>query len=221
MHSILRFAAPLLAGALLAGCSRDLIVMLPRPSDEPPSIGADGKPHPTGIVVQTGDGKTVVLEKPYASDRPGDSKAGMAAADDVTKDFGEAIAAQPIRPKPHKLTFVFGKEDLTPDTGDKVKEVIADIKERQKANEAVEIVITGHTDPSGTDAINDDLSSKRAMKIRDMLKTSEQRAELEGMSISISGRGSRDAHVPPGVDCEKNHDAPECQRERYVEITVQ
>ena len=213
MRSGLRLAAPLLAGAFLAGCARDLVVMLPPPAGE--------APHPTGVVIYTGDGKKVVLDRPYASDTPGDRKAGMVAADDVSKDFADVIAAQPIRPKPHKLTFVFGTDDLTPDAGDKFKEVVADIKERQKANEAVEIMVTGHTDPAGSDAINDDLSSKRAVKIRDMFKASQERAELEGMTINISGRGSRDAHVPPGINCEKNHDAPECQRERYVEITVQ
>ena len=66
-----------------------------------------------GVVVQTSGGKSVVLDKAYASDTPGDSKAGLAAEADVKKDFAEALAARPKYPGHHKLFFLNGSDAMT------------------------------------------------------------------------------------------------------------
>jgi len=208
MRSLLRLAAPLLAGAFLAGCSRDLVVMLPPPADEPPSVGADGKPHPTGIVVQTGNGKTVVLDRPYASDTPGDSKAGMVAADDVNKDFADVIAAQPIPPGHHKLYFLNDSDEMRDDSKVEYNEkVFADVKRRA----AAEIVIIGHTDRTGSPDYNDQLSKARAEAIKQLL--SQHKSDLPAdMTITTDGRGERDDRDAPGTAN---------PTERYVDIIVQ
>ena len=67
--------APLGAAVMLAGCaSGDTVVILP------PSDG-----HGVGGVVMQARGKTVVLDKPYASASPGDGQAGASKADEINK----------------------------------------------------------------------------------------------------------------------------------------
>ena len=61
-----------------------------------------------------------MLDKAYASDRPGDCRAGTAAPEDVTKTFAEVLAARPIPPKPYKLYFVYNSDEMRDLTKDGV-----------------------------------------------------------------------------------------------------
>jgi outer membrane protein OmpA-like peptidoglycan-associated protein len=196
MIRILRFSAPLLA-VLLAGCSHDLVVVLP---------DADG--HVGGVVVQTGDGKTVLLDKAYASDAPGDGKAGTTAAGDIQKDFADVIAARPIPPGHHKLYFLNDSDEMRDDSKTEYNEkVFADIKSRA----AAEIVIVGHTDRTGSPDHNDQLSQERAEAIKTLL--SQRKSDLPpDMKITTDGRGERDDKDAPGTAN---------PAERYVDIIVQ
>jgi outer membrane protein OmpA-like peptidoglycan-associated protein len=192
----LRFFAPLAACAFLAGCAHDQIVVLP---DSEGKIG--------GVVVQTSGGKSVVLDKAYASDTPGDSKAGMAAEADVKKDFAEALAARPKYPGHHKLFFLTGSDTMTDKSRREFDvEVVADVKDRL----AAEIVIVGHTDRVGSQEDNDLLSRGRAEAIKTLLKA---KSELPpNMRIDTDGRGERD---------DKDTDGVASPDERYVDIIVQ
>jgi outer membrane protein OmpA-like peptidoglycan-associated protein len=183
MTGHLRFLAALGAALLLAGwASNELVVVLP---------AADG--HVGCVVVQTGDGKTVVLDKPYASDVPGDSKAGMSTADDVSKSFAEVMAARPVPPSEHKLYFVKDSDEMTdPSKVEFNQKVFADVHGRA----AAEIVIIGHTDTTGTSDHNDQLSRERAEAIKNLLLS--RKSDLpQGMSITAAGRGQRDDKDPP------------------------
>jgi outer membrane protein OmpA-like peptidoglycan-associated protein len=193
MTRILRFSAP-----LLAGCSHDLVVVLP---------DADG--HIGGVVVQTGDGKTVLLDKAYASDAPGDGKAGTAAAGDVEKDFADVMAARPIPPVHHKLFFPNDSDEMTDASKTEYnKKVFADVKRRG----AAEIIIVGHTDAVGGLEYNDKLSLGRAEAIKLKL-LSERKSDLPAdMNITTDGRGKRD---------DKDADGTANPNERYVDIIVQ
>jgi outer membrane protein OmpA-like peptidoglycan-associated protein len=208
MMRALRFAAPLACALILASCaSGGEVVVLP---------AADG--HIGGIVVHSNDGKTVVLDKAYASDVPGDGAAGTARADDVDKAFADVLAARPIPPDTYRLKFGFDYKVPTEESAREFEKVFPDIHRRQ----AAEIVITGHTDTAGTLEYNDGLSLQRAEAARQLFSPPERQKQLPaGITIKTVGRGKRDAHVPAGIDCDKNHDAPECERERYVEVTVQ
>ncbi|HMH66231.1 MAG TPA: OmpA family protein [Rhizomicrobium sp.] len=198
MSRHLRFLAALGAALMLAGCaSNELVVVLP---------AADG--HVGGVVVQTGDGKTVVLDKAYASDVPGDSKAGMSTADDVNKSFAEVMAARPIPPGHHQLYFINDSDEMTdPSKAEFDQKVFADVHARG----AAEIVIIGHTDTTGSADHNDQLSRERAEAIKTLLLS--RKSDLpQGMSITTAGRGQRDDKDPP------NTANP---LERYVDIIVQ
>jgi OmpA-OmpF porin, OOP family len=204
----LRPFAPLLAAALLAGCSSELVVVMP-PSGED-KIG--------GVVVHASGAKDVVLDQAYASDAPGDSKAGLSSAQDVNKGFGEVLGALPIPPQPYRLPFEHDSFELTPEILKQFDAVVEDIGKRK----AAEIVIIGHTDPSGTHDYNIDLSRKRAETVKGLFLTPERQAKLPvNMTITTGGRGEQDAEVPAGIDCAKTTEDPKCQAARYVEITVQ
>lgn len=188
--------APL--AVMLAGCaSGGEVVVLP---------AADG--HVGGVVVQTGDGKTVVLDKAYASDVIGDSKAGTSNADDVQKGFADVLAARPIPPGEHKLFFKNDSDEMRDDSKTEFNEkVFADVARRG----AAEIVIIGHTDSVGALEYNDRLSLDRAEAIKTLLV--ERQSDLPpGMSITTAGRGERD---------DKDADETRNPDERYVSIFVQ
>jgi outer membrane protein OmpA-like peptidoglycan-associated protein len=194
----LRFLAPLGACLLFAGCaSKDLVVVLP---------AADG--HIGGVVVQTGDGKTVVLDKVYASDVPGDSEADIATPADIDQDFHDALAARPKPPGHHKLYFLNDSDQMRDDSKVEFNEkVFADVKDRA----AAEIVIVGHTDSVGKLEHNDMLSGERAEAIKKLLL--DRKSDLPGgMSVVTDARGERD---------DKDPDETANSQERYVDIIVQ
>lgn len=186
-----------LAAVLLSGCaSRETVVVLP---------AADG--HVGGVVMESG-GKTVVLDKAYASAHPGDAQAGEAKPEEVNQGFAEVLAARPIPPGDHKLYFKIDSDEMTDDSKMEFNNrVFADVHRRT----AAEIVIIGHTDTTGDQGHNDGLSRDRAEAIKKLLL--DRQADLPpNMSVTTAGRGQRDDKDPPGT---------QNPNERYVEVIVQ
>ncbi|HEY0265789.1 MAG TPA: OmpA family protein [Rhizomicrobium sp.] len=191
MTRALRFVPPLLAALLLAGCAHDLVVVLP---------AADG--HIGGVVVQS-NGKTVILDKAYASAAPGDSQAGVSKPDEVNKDFADVLDARPIPPAGYRLYFLNDSDEMVPESRADFERVFAEISRRKVA----EIVITGHTDTVGAQDYNDRLSLGRAISLEKLFTA---RGLALGM-ITAAGRGERDATGPDNTADPQN---------RYAEITV-
>ena len=189
----------LLAALWLSACAaKETVVVLP---------AADG--HIGGVVVESG-GKTVVLDKAYASDHPGDAQAGEAKPEEVSQNFADVLAARPKPPGDHRLYFKNDSDEMTDDSKTEFNDkVFADVDSRG----AAEIVIIGHTDSTGEMDYNDGLSRDRAEAIKKLLLQSQRdQDKLAHMSITTAGRGQRD-----------DMDAPNTPNpnERYVEIIVQ
>ena len=181
----------------LSGCAaKETVVVLP---------AADG--HVGGVVFESG-GKTVVLDKAYASAHPGDDKASEAKPEEVNQNFADVLAARPIPPGDHKLLFKVDSDELTDDSKEEFdNKVFADVHRRA----AAEIVIIGHTDTTGEQSHNDGLSRDRAEAIKKLLL--DRQSDLPpNMGITTAGRGQRDDRDPP------NTPNP---NERYVEVIVQ
>jgi len=196
MRRIICLLMPL-AAVLLSGCaSEETVVVLP---------AADG--HVGGVVMES-RGKSVVLDRAYASAHPGDVQAGEAKPEEVNKSFADVLAARPIPPGDHRLYFKTDSDDMTDDSKLEFSDkLFADVHRRA----AAEIVIIGHTDTTGEQAHNDELSRNRAEAIRKLLL--ERQSDLPpNMSITTAGRGQRDDKDPP------NTSNP---NERYVEVIVQ
>ena len=166
--------------ALLAGCTREaLYVVLPN---------AEG--GGTGAIT-VNDGKTVTtLDQPYAA---AESRAGSSAPVEESQGnigviFRRAFAAQPILPHHFRLYFIFGTDNLTPDSEKAYRLVFEDIKIRP----VYQVEVVGHTDTVGDLSANRELSLKRAEAIRLRLLHDG----VDPNVISVDGRGKLDLVVP-------------------------
>ncbi|HKQ22912.1 MAG TPA: OmpA family protein [Burkholderiales bacterium] len=177
--------------------SNELVVLLPKANG---SVGA--------VVVRSGDGADVVLDKPYAAARiegAGRVQALTYNADRANKEFNAALTALPARPVTYLVYFLEGKDDLTPDSEREVERIFSDIAARPDP----EISVVGHTDAVGTMQYNDQLSLQRAQRVREDLT----RRGVPDKYIELAGRGKRDPVVRTAAG------APEPMNRR-VEIIV-
>lgn len=172
-------AAALLALALAACITQSgTVVLLPERE------GSDA-----ALVVKQDDA-TLVLDKPYAAANltSWGPRAQTSSAGDVERRFGPAIGAQPIRPTSFTVYFVSGTEDLTADS----QAMLDSVLEALKRYPVLDVVVVGHTDAVGTDALNDPLSQRRAEAVRALLIA----RGLPPESVVAIGRGKRDLAVP-------------------------
>lgn len=190
-----------LAVALLAGCAaappvpQGSVVLLP---------AADGKP--AAVAVSQG-GNEVVLDQPYAGARLSSAGPQRYASDaaQVNAQFGPTLAALPARPVQFTLYFVEGKDEFTDASRRALDGVLTEVATRA----VPDVLVIGHTDKVGTDAVNDPLSRQRAEVVRKALVARGVAAE----NIAVVGRGKRDPVVPTA-------DGVAEARNRRVEILV-
>jgi OmpA-OmpF porin, OOP family len=200
-----RIATVAVALALLPGCCwlwrpsgpETLVVVVPSRHDG----------HVGAVVVSKGDEREV-LDSAYSSARVGQRghlhKTALNSAD-VEQLFGKASAALPRRAMSFTLYFTLAKQELTPESAQKLDQVLA-----EAANwEAAEIMVAGHTDRMGTDENNDRLSLQRAQRVRGMLIERGARPEM----IHAVGMGEREPVVP-------TEDGQADETNRRVEVTI-
>jgi len=83
---------------------------------------------------------------------------------------------------PSDVSFDTGRADIRP----QMRPVLDEIGRNLDAN--VRVTVVGHTDSTGSDAINDPLSRERAAAVRDYLSA----RGVAPSRISVSGRGSHE-----------------------------
>lgn len=180
----------------LAGCATDTVVLRPH---------ADGT---TGaVVVKQGD-RQATLDSPYASARASAGRApttGRETEANVKKDFGAALAAAPPAPVSFIVYFQSGSDELT----DESKAYIGKLFEEMARRPSPEITVIGHTDRVGTDQLNDELSLRRAERVRDLLV----KQNISAGRIRVAGRGEREPLVPTADEVAE-------PRNRRVEVNV-
>lgn len=179
----------------MAGCASERVVLLPN---------ADG--HKSAVVLRS-DGGESLLDQPYAASvrRAGTFRPYTATAEEVQERFGAALAAQPARAASFIVYFVEGKDELTGESQPELERIKAEIARRP----AAEILVVGHTDRVGSLQVNDQLSLKRALVVRDALVAA---GFPEGI-IETAGRGEREPLVPTDDEVAE-------PKNRRVEITV-
>lgn len=190
----------LIAALILGGCatapSQDLVVLLP---------DKDGK---VGTVVVQNQKGSAVLNTAYATARTapdGSVARGTASQGEIKAVFGGALSAQPPRPISFTLYFESGSDEITAQSKQEVKRILAEMARR----EAPDITVIGHTDLVGSDPSNDALSLQRAGRVKSMLVGMGVPAER----ILIAGRGRREPLIPTA-------DGVIEPRNRRVEISV-
>jgi outer membrane protein OmpA-like peptidoglycan-associated protein len=181
----------------VAGCAgHDRVVLLP-----------DQKGRTGSLVVKTAKGETV-LDKPFQAadiDRSGRIETRTLAPAEVHQQFGQALAAQPLRPVSFTLYFLLGSTELTPESMHTLELVKAELAQRP----ASEITVIGHTDLVAGESFNDALSLKRAEAVHEAII----KAGITASWIEVTGRGKRE----PVVQTEDGVPEP---RNRRVEIRV-
>lgn len=106
---------------------------------------------------------------------------------------------------PSDVSFATGKADIAPN----FRPILDKFAQGLVENSAATVTIVGHTDSTGTDAINNPLSLQRAANVRDYLST----RGVAMARMQIDGRGSREPVA--GNDTEANR-----AKNRRVEIFV-
>ncbi|QXL84057.1 OmpA family protein [Comamonas sp. NLF-1-9] len=106
---------------------------------------------------------------------------------------------------PSDISFASGRADIEPN----FRPVLERFAQSLRANPATEVRIIGHTDSTGSDAINDPLSLQRAISARNFLAD----RGVDPARIQVAGRGSYEPIA-------SNDSAEGRARNRRVEIYV-
>ena len=167
------------------------------------AIAGGGKGAAIGAAVGAGAG---AIGGNVWSKRMQQQKADMEAA---TAGTGVAVTqTEDNRLKldiPSDISFDKGRSDINPG----FRPVLDKFATSLNTNPNSKVTIIGHTDSSGSDAVNDPLSVNRAARARDYLVD----RGISSSRISIAGRGSHE----PLVD---NSSAANMAKNRRVEIFV-
>lgn len=175
-------AAMALAATLLGGCAtpQGSVVLLP-----------DAAGKPTAVTVDQG-GETAVLDRPYAAAKltSRGPEPYTSSAEQVQAQFGTTLAARPTPPQQYTLYFVEGKDEFTDDSRRALDGVLGEIARRP----VPDVLVIGHTDTAGSDALNDALSRQRAEVVRRALVE----RGVPQKDIVVVGRGKREPVVATG-----------------------
>ena len=163
-----------------------------------------------GSITTRSSGEVRVLDKPYervttsrvpllppSVDRPTEAQ--------VYRDYDPLIKAQSLPSLTFTVYFSRGSADLAENARALIPEIIRGIRARVPAA----ITIIGHTDTTGTDAINNRLSLERAQTVERVLREGVPYQD----AVKMQSFGSRGLIVPtpPNVDEPRN---------RVVEILI-
>jgi outer membrane protein OmpA-like peptidoglycan-associated protein len=133
------------------------------------------------------------------------SRVTVLSEDDVKRQFGSVLSALPPAAQHFTLYFRFESDELTADSRALIPKILAAVKQRP----VPDVVVTGHTDTTGSTSSNFDLGLKRGTTVRDLLVD----AGLDPSSIEVASHGEAELLVP-------TRDNTYEPRNRRVEITI-
>ena len=170
------------AAVVVAGCAT------PPPAPQPKTtvvLLPDEDGH-VGAVSVTGDGASQTIDQAYAFttvEGVHGKPVGMTAMGEsaVTGAYGKMIAAQPLRPVHFTLNFINNKAVLT----DEAKAQIPQVMDAIRSRKPTEISIFGHTDSTGTEKYNLQLSAERAKAVAALLRKADP--SLDAIEIKFFG----------------------------------
>lgn len=160
----------------------------------------------TAVTVTQGT-QQLVLDQPYAGARLSSNGPTpyQSSAQEVQLQFGAALAARPLPPAQFTLYFVEGKDEFTAES----KQIIGEVFDEIARRPVPDVVVIGHTDTVGSDAVNDPLSRSRAEVVRSALIA----RGIARDRVVATGRGEREPAIATA-------DGVAEPRNRRVEILV-
>jgi outer membrane protein OmpA-like peptidoglycan-associated protein len=176
--------------------AQETVVLLP---------GPDGH---VGTVIVTRGERRRILNQAYATTRamgPREVAFEVRTSEAVRSEFGEVLAALPVRPASFTVYFGSGVDELVFEPKGELEQALDELARRAQSD----IVLIGHTDRVGTDESNDRLSLQRAQRIQVEMMT----LGIAPGRVQVAGRGEREPVVPTA-------DGVEEPRNRRVEIII-
>lgn len=180
----------------------------PAPPKPPPSYVAL-LPSPDGsigsVVVQGQRGEQVLTRAQQGVLLDGSAAPFDVATEQLQRDFGAAMAAQPVLPEQFLLYFQTGGAELTAESRDLLTRIV----ERARSRQSVDMSVIGHSDTQGAAPANEALALQRATSIAQQLRT----LGLLDTTIAIESHGERNLLIATPDDTAE-------PRNRRVEITL-
>ena len=170
----------------LAGCARQAVVLMP---DRDGHVGKAEVSAQKGkqVLDQEGDTTSVL----HLTATP--SKVTKADPAYIAKTFGVALAIEPPAAETFTLYFETGTTDLTAESSAQIAAIIQSCQKRG----AISVSISGHTDATGSDQLNDQLARDRAEQVQKLLV--QQGLDPNLMTVSSHGKGNPAYPTPEGV----------------------
>jgi outer membrane protein OmpA-like peptidoglycan-associated protein len=125
--------------------------------------------------------------------------------EDIEKRYGGILEAQPAQPFTYLVYFDTGTTRLTP----RSKASLNLITEKIRGFPTPQVMVIGHTDRVGSESLNEVLSMRRALAVREML----MQLGIAPGAIEVDGRGEREPLVPTADDVAE-------ERNRRVEMNL-
>ncbi len=174
-----KIASALLSLTLILGCgSKDNFIVLSPSSDG--SVGVLQIENEQGAAVLEEEGKAIYI----ADSRSKPSEPTDISGAETESFFKDALAVHPLMPQSFLLYFKFNSKELTAESLQKITAIRKSITEKN----SLDITIIGHTDRTGEDSYNQQLSLKRAKAVYDILV--EKTIRAEDVTIIYHGEGN-------------------------------
>lgn len=174
--------------------AQSYVVLLPSPD------GSVGK-----VFVRGQQGEQLLSQAQQGALLNGGTPPTIISDDQLQRDFGVSLKAQPSAPERFLLYFEPGGAKLT----DASKILLPGIVEKALARQSVDISVVGHTDTQGSDASNERVARTRAEAIAKQL----QDIGLKDATILVESHGKRNL-------LEQTPDETPNAKNRRVEITL-
>ncbi|MEM7237738.1 MAG: OmpA family protein [Pseudomonadota bacterium] len=121
---------------------------------------------------------------------------------EISSVFGDAQAAAPLPAETFTLTFATGSAEIDADAFEEILAAANDVRRRNKAGSAAEILITGHADAVGGSKSNLALSETRARRVAKAV-FDELRPD-EGGRFSLLAKGEFDLAIQTPLESVRN-----------------
>lgn len=178
----------------LSGCAKSYLVLL---EDH------DGS---TGKVIFSGAGsETVVEQAGYGTALDNSKTVFNVEQEKINKDFGRALASEPVLPEIFLLYFETGGTKLTAESAALIPKII----ETAGKHPAADISVIGHTDTVGDADKNEKLANERAVQVSRLFDPSK----LDVKEIAVTSHGEKNLLIKTGDETSE-------PRNRRVEVTI-
>lgn len=154
--------------------------------------------------ISLSDGTNEVLLDSENAAASADGGVGLLPVDqsEIATAFADAQAATPLPARTFVLTFETGRSEISSDAFEEILAAADDVRRRNTAGSAAEILITGHADAVGEGRVNLLLSQARARRVSKAVF--DELRPTEGGVFSVRAKGEQDLAIPTPLSEEKN-----------------